>query len=152
MDMAGSSLLSATTNIIKEFIMNTQTALPRPALLTDQPSHWPLFYLLPLTHYVKRQRAANSPQYNPMPKAEVTHYEATSKKQTYFQRCIQKITAAREKAWLSLKRLGREAIRKLVKWCLLPLAIAACFAMVDVSPAELPVDYYAVEEVALMEP
>jgi hypothetical protein len=38
----------------------------------------------------------------------------------------------------------------MVKWCLLPLAIAACFAMVDVAPAELPVDYYIIEEVALI--
>jgi hypothetical protein len=80
-----------------------------------------------------------------------THYEATSKKQGYYQRCTQKLTAAREKAWASLKQAGREDIRKLVKWCLLPLAIAACFSMIDVSPAELPVDYYAIEDVALIE-
>jgi hypothetical protein len=54
------------------------------------------------------------------------------------------------KAWASLKQAGREAIRKLVKWCLLPLAIAACFPMVDVSPAELPADYYVIEEVAML--
>ena len=131
--------------------METQTALPRPNRLTDQPTHWPLFYLLPQTHYIRRQRAANSPQYNPMPKAEVTHYEATSKKQTYCQRCIQNITATRNKAWAYLKQAGRKAIRKLVKWCLLPLAIAACFSMVDVSPAELPEGYYAIEEVVLIE-
>jgi hypothetical protein len=131
--------------------MYKQIALPQPALLTDQPTHWPLFYILPLTHYVKRQRAANSPQYYPRPKAEVTHYEATSKKQTYYQRCTQKLTATRDKALLSLKRLGREVARTLMKWCLLPVAIAACFAMVDVSPAELPVEYYAIEDAALME-
>ncbi len=131
--------------------METQTAIPNPTRLTEQPIHWPLFFRLPQTHYVKRQRAANSPQYYPRPKAEVTHYEATSKKQTYYQRCTQKLTAARNNAWASLKQAGREAIRKLVKWCLLPLAIAACFSMVDVSPAELPVDYYDIEEAALME-
>ncbi len=80
-----------------------------------------------------------------MPKAEVTHYGATSKKQTYYQRCIQWATNARNNAWASLKQTGREAIRKLVKWCLLPLAIAACFSMVDVLPAELPEGYYAIE-------
>jgi hypothetical protein len=72
-------------------------------------------------------------------------------KQTYCQRCIQKFTATREKARASLKRLGREVARKLVKWCLLPLAIAACFSMVDVLPADLPVDYYTIEEAVLME-
>jgi hypothetical protein len=131
--------------------MNPRTAIPQPNPLTDQPTHWPLFYLLPQTHYVKRQRAANAQQYIPWPKAEVTHYGATSKKQTYYQRCIQNITATRDKAWESLKQAGREAIRMLMKWCLLPLAIAACFSMVEVLPAELPVDYYAVEEVALIE-
>ena len=78
-------------------------------------------------------------------------YVATSNKQTYYQRCIQKITTARDKAWASLKRLGREVARTLVMWCLLPLAIAACFSMVDVSPAELPVDYYGIEEVNMIE-
>ncbi len=131
--------------------MDTQTAIPQPNRLTDQPTHWPLLYFLPQTHYVKRQRAANSPQYIPTPKAEATHYEATSKRLSYLQRGVQKITATRDKAWASLKRLGREVARKLVKWCLLPLAIAACFSMVDVSPAELPVDYYASEGVTMIE-
>jgi hypothetical protein len=152
MGMAGfPHLPKSTTNIIKEFIMSIQTVIPRPTQLTDQPVSWPLFYLLPQTHYVKRQRAANSPEYYPRPKAEVTHYEATSKKQTYYQRCTQKLTAARNNAWASLKQAGRKAIRKLMRWCLLPLAIAACFAMVDVAPAELPADYYAVEDEGQME-
>lgn len=81
----------------------------------------------------------------------MSDYAATSNKQTYYQRCIQKITTARVKAWASLKNLGREVARVLVMWCLLPLAIAACCSMVDVSPAELPVDYRAVGEVAMIE-
>jgi hypothetical protein len=131
--------------------MNTQTAIPLPEQVTDQPTHWLPLYLLPLTHYVKRQRAANAPEYYPRPKAEVTHYEATNKKQGYYQRCTQRFTTARNKAWTSLKQAGREAIRKLVKWCLLPLAIAACFSMIDAAPAELPEGYYAVEEAMLIE-
>jgi hypothetical protein len=81
----------------------------------------------------------------------VSDYEATSKKQTYYQRCTQKITATRDKAKASLKRLGREVARMLMRWCLLPLVIAACFSMVDVSPAELPEGYYAIEEVDMIE-
>ena len=100
---------------------------------------------------MKRQRAANSPKYIPRPKAEVSDYVATSKKQGYYQRCTQRFTAARNNAWVSLKRLGRAVARMLVKWCLLPLGIAACFSMVDVSPAELPEGYYAVEEEGLIE-
>jgi hypothetical protein len=129
--------------------METQTVIPRPNRLTDQPTHWPRLYTLPPTRYVQRQRAANSPQYNP--KAEVTHCVATIKKQTYYQRCTQRFTAMRDKTKAYLKRLRREVARMLMKWCLLPLAIAACFSMIDVSPAELPAGYYAVEEVALME-
>ena len=130
--------------------MSTQTAKPCPTQVTDQPTHWPLFYLLPQTHYVKRERAANSPQYILKPQAEVSGDVATCKKQTYCQRCIQKITTARNNAWASLKRLGREVTRKLVKWCLLPLAIAACLSMVDVSPAELPAGYHSIEDTLLI--
>ena len=130
--------------------MITQTAIPHPAPLTDQPTTWPRLYFLPQTHYVKRQRAANAPEYSPTPKAEAKHYVATSKKQSYYQRCIQRLTAARKKAWLVLKHFGRKVVHALVKWCLLPLAIAACFAMVDVAPAELPVGYYTIGEAALM--
>jgi hypothetical protein len=36
----------------------------------------------------------------------------------------------------------------LLKRVLSPLANAACFSMIDASPAELPVDYYAVEQTA----
>ena len=62
-----------------------------------------------------------------------------------------KFTATQDKAWASLKHLGREVARKLVKWCLLPLAIAACFSMGDVAPAELPEGYYAIEEAVQIE-
>ena len=99
---------------------------------------------------MKRQRAVNAPQYYPSKKPTTADYEATSKKQGYYQRCIQKITTARNKVWASLKRLGREVARTLMKWCLLPLAIAACLSMIDATPAELPVDYYAVENAVLM--
>ena len=131
--------------------MSTQTAVFQPNRLTEQPTGWPLFYLLPQTHYVKRQRAANSPQYHPRPKAEVSDYKATGKKLSHYQRCIQNITAKRDKAWLSLRRFGREVARKLMKWCLLPLAIAACFSMIDATPAELPEGYYTVDEVFIVE-
>jgi hypothetical protein len=131
---------------IEKLIMNTRTATTCPTRLTDQPAQWPKLYFLPKTGYVKRQRAANSPQYNPKPQPATPDYRPTNKKQSYLQRCTAKFTAARRKAWLSLKRFGREVIHKMVKWCLLPLAIAACFAIFDVAPAELPVDYYTSDE------
>ena len=79
------------------------------------------------------------------------NYGVTSKKQTHYQRSIHGITIARKKVWLSLKRFGRQVVQKLVKWCLLPLAIAACFSMINATPAELPVDYYAIGEAVLIE-
>ena len=108
-------------------------------------------FTLPQTHYLKRQRAANAPEYNRKPQAEVSGYAATSNKLTYYQLCIQMITTARAKAWAYLKCLGREVTRLLMVWCLLPLAVAACFSMVDVSPAELPVDYYGIGDTVLIE-
>jgi hypothetical protein len=128
--------------------MNTQPVIARSTPFTDQPTHWPTLYFLPQTRYVKRQRAANAPEYNPRPQPAMPDYGPTSKKPSYLQRGINTLTAARRKAWLSLKQFGRQIVRKLVKWCLLPLAIAACFVMVDVAPAELPVDYYTSDEVA----
>lgn len=130
--------------------MVTPTAIPQPHPLTDQPTGWPLFYLLPQTRYVRRQRAANAPHYHAPRGTVVAHYVATSKKQTYYQRCIQGITTARRKAWMALKRFSREVVHKLVMWCLLPLAIAACFSMVDAAPAELPADYYTADHTSLM--
>jgi hypothetical protein len=94
----------------------------------------------------RSQRAQDRVKGHDKTAIKATHYVATSKKKTYYQRGIQKITAARNRAWASLKQAGREAIGKLVKWCLLPLVIAACFAMVDVAPAELPADYYSIED------
>jgi hypothetical protein len=134
----------------KALIMNTQPAIPCPTLLTNQPTTWPLFFVLPQTHYVKRQRAVNSPEYRPTPIPAVPDYGPTSKQQSYLQRCTHHFSAARNKAWLALKRLGREVVHSLVKWCLLPLAVAACFAMVEVAPAELPAGYYTVEDTSLM--
>jgi hypothetical protein len=130
--------------------MAARIPLPCPTPLTNQPTTWPTLYFLPPTHYVKRQRAANSSEYNPRPQPAMPDYGPTSKKPSYLQRGINKLAAARNKAWLALKWFGREVIHKMVKWCLLPLAIAPCFAMVDVAPAELPVDYYTSEEVALI--
>jgi hypothetical protein len=81
----------------------------------------------------------------------VSGYVATSKKLSHYQRCIPGITTARKKAWLSLKHFGRQVVHQLVKWCLLPLAIAACFSMIPATPADFPADYYGTEEVVQME-
>jgi hypothetical protein len=150
MGMAGVRPYPNPITNIEDSMMNTKVETPLRHQLTNQPSTWPWLYLLPQTHYVKRQRAANSPEYDYRPQPVKTDSGPTSKRPSYLQRGINKLAAARNKAWLALKRFGREVIHCLVKWCLLPLAIAACFAMVDVAPAELPVDHYTIGEAALM--
>ena len=131
--------------------MKSQTAIPCAIPLDDQPTNWPLLVLFPNTHYVRRRRAANSPEYTLMPMIEALRYESDSKKLPYLQRVAHSFTSARHRAWLSLKQFGREVIHKLVRWCVLPLAIAACFSMADVAPAEIPEGYYDGEAVVLQE-
>jgi hypothetical protein len=103
--------------------MNKSIAMPQPKPLTNQlqknqPTNWPSFFLLPQTHYVQRQRAANSHQYNPIPQVAIAEHCVTHKNNSIFQRIINRITAARNRAWLSLKRFGREVVHGLVKWVL----------------------------------
>lgn len=130
--------------------MKLETASSQPYQLVDQPTHWPRFYVLPETNYVKRQRAANAHEYNPMPKAEVSQREVTSRMPPFLQRGINRLTEARRQAWLSLKRVGREVVHKMAKWFWLPLAIAACVAITDVSPAELPTASFTSDQEAVM--
>ena len=82
--------------------------------------------------------------------AEVYQIESDSKKLPYLQRLIHNFASARHRAWLSLKQFGREVIHKFVRWCVLPLAIAACLSMIDATPAEMPVDYYGIEDAVLI--
>jgi hypothetical protein len=131
--------------------MNTQTVAPLQRQLVDQPTNWPRLYFLPKTHYVQRQRAANSHQYNPIPQAAICEHRVINKNGSYLQRIINKLTAARNRAWLSLKAFGREVVHSLVKWFVLPMAIAACLSMMAANPAELPEDYFKAEEMAVTE-
>ena len=126
--------------------MKTLSSVTLPHPLTDQPTGWPLFYLMPKTHYVKRQRAANAPQYNYIPEASVTHYAAQSRKLSFLQCCKNRLTAFRRKIWISAKLAGRLFVHKLVKWFVLPLTIAACFSIVVAEPAELPERDFNLEE------
>jgi hypothetical protein len=135
----------------EEFIMNKNSAIPLPNHFNNQPAQWPLLFLIPVTRYVKRQRASNSPQYHRPEKAVTHHTGPTGNNHPLFQRITGTITTARNRAWISLKRAGRWFTRLLVKWLLLPLAIAACVSMIDASPAELPVDYYGIEVAVQME-
>jgi hypothetical protein len=131
--------------------MNSQTVVPQKNRLIEQPTNWPLLFLLPETHYVRRRRAANSPEYSPTPLAEVLQHRSHGKRLSYLQRVTHYFSSAKHRAWLSLKQFGRELVHKLVRWCVLPLAIAACFSMLDATPAEMPGSYYDVEKMVQIE-
>ena len=126
--------------------MNTQTAVTHPAQLTEQPIHWwPRLYFLPRTHYVQRQRAANSPQYNPRPKAEMFDYEATSTEpphenwlQAMLRRELEMFQEACADAWTGLKQAGRSVVRWLAWKVMFPLSIACAIWIPAVSPMKLP--------------
>ena len=47
------------------------------------------------------------------------------------------LVAARRRLWLTLKQLGREVVRQLIRWCVLPLAVVSCLWVAAVSPALL---------------
>jgi hypothetical protein len=131
--------------------MNTQPTAPLSRQVIDQPTNWPTLFFLPQTHYVQRQRAANSHQYNPIPQAAMAEHRISKKNNSYLQRIINRITATRNRAWLSLKAFGREVVHSLVKWLLLPMAIVASLSMVAALPAELPEDYFNAEEMAVID-
>jgi hypothetical protein len=130
---------------MKSLSATTRTATPQSKSLINQPTSWPLFYILPQTHYVKRQRAANSPQYDYRSSDLMTNYEPANRKLSFLDRCRNRIITAKNKAWISLKQLGRKIVHALVKWYILPLTVAACFSMIDALPAELPESYSNVE-------
>jgi hypothetical protein len=140
--MAG--FLSHPTN--EESTMSRQQpASPCPAQLTDQPTHWPRLYFLPETHYVKRQRAANSPEYNPRPQPAIPDQRATRTKpphETRLQRflrldveVLQDICAD---AWRAIKQAGRAMVRWLARWIITPLSIACAIWIPIGNPMGLP--------------
>lgn len=125
--------------------MNTHNPILLPNQLIDQPINWPRFYILPKPRYIKRQRAANSPDYHYKPKVVGPEYGTTSKEPRYFHRLIHRLTAARMRAWISVKRFVRALIRNLIIWNLVLLTIAACFSMMRGSPAGLPDNHRHIE-------
>jgi hypothetical protein len=135
-----------TPNVIKESTMITpQSATPCPTPLTDQPTQWPKLYFLPETHYVQRQRAANSPEYNPGPQPVIIDYRTTRTKpphETRLQRFLrQEVEILQDvcaDAWRAIKQAGRDMVRWLVRWIVTPVSIACAIWVPIGNPMDLP--------------
>jgi hypothetical protein len=125
--------------------MNTQPALSHPAQLVDQPTHWPKLYFLPQTHYVTRQRAANSPEYDSKPQPDIAHHRTartTPSLETRLQRflrheveILQEVIAD---SWRAAQEAGRDMVRWLVRWIITPLSIACAIWVPMGNPMDLP--------------
>jgi hypothetical protein len=130
----------------EESTMNAQpTKTPRPTLFTDQPTNWTRLYFLPQTHYVQRQRAANSPEYNPKPQPDIAHHRTTRTKpphETRLQRFLrQEVEILQEEIadiWRAVKQAGRDMVRWLARWIVTPLSIACAIWIPTGNPMDLP--------------
>jgi hypothetical protein len=125
--------------------MNTQTATTCPTQLTDQPTHWPKLYFLPQTHYVKRQRAANSPEYNPKPQPDIAHHRVTrtahpheTRLQRFLRHEVEVLQGVIADTWRAIKQAGRTMVRWLARWIVTPLSIACAIWIPLGNPMDLP--------------
>jgi hypothetical protein len=125
--------------------MATPTAIPCPIPLTDQPTLWPTLYLLPQTHYVQRQRAANSPEYRPTPQPDIAHHRATRIEhphenwlQAILRREVEVLQEAIADFWRALKQAGRDMVRWLAWKVVFPLSVASSLSVTSIHPMDLP--------------
>jgi hypothetical protein len=126
-------------------MITPQPASSCPTQLTDQPTHWPRLYFLPQTHYVKRQRAANSPEYSPKPQPDIAHHRTTrttpsqeTQLQRFLRREVEVLQDICADAWTGLKQAGRDMVRWLVRWIITPLSIACAIWIPIGNPMDLP--------------
>jgi hypothetical protein len=125
--------------------MDTQVAIPHPAPLTDQPTTLPKLHFLPQTHYIQRQRAANSPEYNPSPQPAILNHRATRTKpphearlQRFLRQEVEILQDICADAWTGLKQAGRAMVRWLARWIVTPLSIACAIWIPIGNPMDLP--------------
>jgi hypothetical protein len=130
---------------IKESIMITQPATPRPTRLTDQSTTWPLFFILPQTHYVQRQRAANSPEYRPKPQPDIAHHRTartTYPHENWLQAILRREVEILQEAIADIWIVVQEAGRAMVKWLawkvVFPLSVACAIWVPIGNPMDLP--------------
>jgi hypothetical protein len=125
--------------------MNTLPAIPRAARLINQPTTWPRLYIVPQTHYVQRQRAANSPEYNPRPQPAILDYRATrttppheTRLQRFLRHEAEILQEVIADTWKAIKQAGRDMVRWLARWVITPLSIACAIWVPIGNPMALP--------------
>jgi hypothetical protein len=125
--------------------MKSQTAMPHPARPTNKRDNSPRLYSLPETHYVRRQRAANSPEYDLKPQPHIAHHRTTRTKpphETRLQRFLrQEVEILQDicaDAWRAIKEAGRDMVRWLARWVITPLSIASAIWIPIGNPMDLP--------------
>jgi hypothetical protein len=125
--------------------MITQSATPRPTPLADQPTTWPRLYFLPQTHYVQRQRAANSPEYNPRPQPVIAHHRATRIEhphETQLQRFLRQEMEILQEViadiWIAIQQAGRDMVKWLAWKVIFPLSVACAIWVPMGNPMDLP--------------
>ena len=118
--------------------MNTLKHSEQTSVPVDQPTGWPRLYLIPETITIPPQRpASNAPVYhepvliklNP-PLESKLHRFICIETEIFQETCAD--------AWAALKEAGRDTIRWVARWVILPASIACAIWVPFSNPAELP--------------
>jgi hypothetical protein len=117
-------------NILKK---PEQTFVP-----VNQPSNFPRFYLIPDTTTAPIQRpASNDPTFH---QCSPTHIKPPQ--ETLLHKFLRQETEILQKtcadAWAALKQAGRDTVRFLAWWVILPLSVASMFWIPIGNPTALP--------------
>jgi hypothetical protein len=102
------------------------------------PSQFPSFYLIPETKYIRRrQRACNAPQYHQSspPTPIIPRTESAFRK--YARIKIEIFQEFCQDTWCTIKELGRDLTRWLVRWVITLLAISSSLHIPAIRPMEL---------------
>jgi hypothetical protein len=104
----------------------------------NQPTNFPRFYLIPDTTTAPIQHlASNDPTFHQCsptrinsPQETLLHKSLRQEKEIFQETCAD--------AWAALKQAGRDTVRFLAKWIILPLTVASALWVPAGNPAALP--------------
>jgi hypothetical protein len=105
-----------------------------------QPAHFPRFYIIPETKYVRRrQRASNAHQYHqPPPPAPISpRTEPAFRKAARIE--FEILQEFCQDTWTDIKDLGRTVTRWFARWVITPLVISSSLYIPAIHPMGLPI-------------